>query len=139
MGVKRGVGRGGFVTSVLDSLDAFYADVVQHLKPWSAAPPRLRADVVAGDDVPIALASPALSSQDEVADESVEAAGPAPAEEGPTDLPDEIGKDLDDQDDATVLETDPGIWPEHELVAESESDAAAWAASDPPISERAPW
>jgi hypothetical protein len=42
MGTKRGRGRGSFIDSVLSASDAFYADVLQHLKAWSAAPPKLR-------------------------------------------------------------------------------------------------
>jgi len=69
IGTKRGRGRGAFIDSVLDAIDTFYADVMQQLKAWSAAPPHLRSetDTVATeqDDVPIALVSTALSSQDE--------------------------------------------------------------------------
>ena len=69
MGQKRGRGRGCFIDSVLAAIDAFYGDVVEHLKAWAATPPRLRsdADVVAPDvaEVPPALVSTALSSQDD--------------------------------------------------------------------------
>lgn len=63
MGPKRGRGRGAFIDSVLETLDEFYGDVVQHLKPWSPTPPRLREL----DDVDVpdpAMSSTALSSQD---------------------------------------------------------------------------
>ncbi|MCB0909613.1 MAG: hypothetical protein KDB63_21130 [Nocardioidaceae bacterium] len=40
MGIKRGTGQGAFIDSVLETLDAFYADVVQHLKEWQAPPPK---------------------------------------------------------------------------------------------------
>ncbi|MEI2809268.1 MAG: hypothetical protein V9F00_03395 [Nocardioides sp.] len=40
MGIKRGTGQGAFIDSVLQTLDAFYADVVQHLKEWQAPPPK---------------------------------------------------------------------------------------------------
>lgn len=63
MGAKRGRGRGAFIDSVLDLVDAFYGDVVQHLKAWSAAPPRMRE----ADPEPVqppALSSTSLSSQD---------------------------------------------------------------------------
>jgi hypothetical protein len=66
-GTKRGQGKGSFVASVLDLIDAFYAEVMQQLKPWSAVPPRIRqpeADLIdnvgASDD----LQSTALSTQD---------------------------------------------------------------------------
>lgn len=64
MGAKRGRGRGAFIDSVLDLVDDFYGDVVQHLKAWSAAPPRMRdTDVVPGEE-PRALSSTSVSSQD---------------------------------------------------------------------------
>ncbi|WP_211222103.1 hypothetical protein [Nocardioides halotolerans] len=63
MGVKRGRGRGGFIDSVLDLVDAFYAEVVQDLKAWSAAPPRMREPVLV-QETPAALVSTSLSSQD---------------------------------------------------------------------------
>jgi len=64
---KRGRGRGTFIDSVLDSVDGFYADVIQYLKAWSATPPRLR-DPLVEPLVPTesALDSNALSSQDGV-------------------------------------------------------------------------
>ncbi|WP_246464928.1 hypothetical protein [Ruania alkalisoli] len=61
MGTKVARGRGSFIDSVLDLLDTFYADVVQHLKSWSAPPPRLRE---AESEPEPALSSTALSSQD---------------------------------------------------------------------------
>lgn len=64
MGAKRGRGRDAFIDSVLDLVDDFYGDVVQHLKAWSAAPPRMRdTDVVPGEE-PRALSSTSVSSQD---------------------------------------------------------------------------
>lgn len=62
-GAKRGRGRGAFIDSVLDTLDSFYGEVVQHIKPWAATPPRLR-EVDKPEDVPSDLISTALSSQD---------------------------------------------------------------------------
>lgn len=41
MGTKRGTGRGGFIDSVLASIDGFYGAVVQQLRPWSAKAPQL--------------------------------------------------------------------------------------------------
>jgi hypothetical protein len=70
MGVKRGRGKGTFIDSVLDLIDAFYAEVVQHLKPWSAAPPKMRETVQVPDQKP-QLVSTSLSSQD----------GPEPSEQ----------------------------------------------------------
>jgi len=66
MGSKRGRGQGGFIDSVLGVVDDFYAEVVQHLKAWSAAPPKVRPvpedDAEARTDEP--LVSTSLSSQD---------------------------------------------------------------------------
>lgn len=62
MGIKRGRGRGSFIDCVLDSVDSFYGEVVQHLKAWSAAPPRMRETEQTPE--PVVLASTALSSQD---------------------------------------------------------------------------
>lgn len=68
MGTKRAQGRGSFVTSVLDLIDEFYRSVVQNLKPWAAAPPKLRPEPadVAESGVPVQLVSTAISSQDDV-------------------------------------------------------------------------
>lgn len=65
MGSKRGRGRGSFIDSVLDAADVFYADVVQHLRAWSAAPPKMR-DETAVEEEPVKapLVSTSLSSQD---------------------------------------------------------------------------
>lgn len=74
MGTKRGQGRGSFVTSVMDLVDAFYSDVVETMRPW--APPKLRELPVVPDQpaaVPAALVSTSLSSQD----------GPVPATDAP--------------------------------------------------------
>ena len=62
MGIKRGVGQNAFINSVVDLMDGFYGDVVQHLKAWSAAPPRMRSEPELVE--PEAISSTALSSQD---------------------------------------------------------------------------
>lgn len=64
MGAKRGRGKGAFIDSVLDLVDDFYGDVVQYLKAWSAAPPRMRDNDVVPNDEPKALSSTSVSSQD---------------------------------------------------------------------------
>jgi hypothetical protein len=46
-GPARGQGRGSFVDSVRIALDRFYGEVVQHVKPWTPAPPKVREDDVA--------------------------------------------------------------------------------------------
>jgi hypothetical protein len=65
-GTKRGAGRGSFIDSVLDAIDAFYEQVIQNLKPWIPAPPRLRSDdgVEPIEPVRPSLVSTAISSQD---------------------------------------------------------------------------
>ncbi|MEJ5914651.1 hypothetical protein [Pseudokineococcus sp. 1T1Z-3] len=60
-GTKRGRGRGAFIDSVLAAIDTFYSEVLQNLKAWSAAPPRLREPDKSAIDP---LDSNALSSQD---------------------------------------------------------------------------
>jgi hypothetical protein len=32
------------VSSVVNAIDRFYADVVQHIKPWTQAPPKVKDD-----------------------------------------------------------------------------------------------
>jgi hypothetical protein len=63
MGSKRGRGRGTFIDSVLELVDTFYGDVVQNVKAWSAAPPRMR-EAEPEPIRPPALSSTSLSSQD---------------------------------------------------------------------------
>ncbi len=75
MGTKRARGRGGFIDSVLDLTDTFYADVLQNLKAWSATPPKLREEPVE-IPAPPSTASGALSSQD------------GPDESAPGEMPD---------------------------------------------------
>jgi len=71
MGAKRGRGQGTFIDSVLNLIDIFYGDVMQQLKAWSAAPPKMRDAAPVPAEKP-ALTSTALSSQDgaEVPDEA---------------------------------------------------------------------
>jgi hypothetical protein len=55
-GPARGQGRGSFVDSVLTAVDKFYGGVVQHIKPWAPAPPKVRDDEDAAPDEPISAA-----------------------------------------------------------------------------------
>jgi hypothetical protein len=74
MGTKRGRGRGSFIDSVIDAVDVFYGEVVQYIKAWSAAPPRMRPEPVTMEEpqqTAPALISTALSSQDGAEDEVV--------------------------------------------------------------------
>ena len=42
MGLKRDSSRGSFVESVLNAAEAFYGDVLQKLRTWKPAPPKLK-------------------------------------------------------------------------------------------------
>lgn len=69
VGTKRGRGRGSFIDSVIATIDDFYETVLQQLRAWSAAPPRLRqADESRVEDAepvrPPSLSSTDISSQD---------------------------------------------------------------------------
>jgi hypothetical protein len=72
LGPKRGRGRGTFIDSVLTAVNGFYAEVLESLRPWAAAPPKLRPAHPTPPDidetVPAALSSTDFSSQDDVAD-----------------------------------------------------------------------
>jgi hypothetical protein len=91
MGAKRGRGRGAFIDSVLGAIDGFYADVLQSLKAWSAAPPKLRqpggpTPPDAELTKPHSLSSTDYSSQDgaeRVDAVAVSSAGDPPQESGP--------------------------------------------------------
>ncbi|MET0136677.1 MAG: hypothetical protein ABW215_24060 [Kibdelosporangium sp.] len=84
MGTKRGVGKGAFIDSVLQAVGAFYEDIVQHLKMWTPAPPKVRSESSAEPATAAErdLVSSALSSQDgsvTVDDEPVDS-GPTESE-----------------------------------------------------------
>ena len=66
LGTKRGRGRGGAIDSVLEAVDGFYGEVLQHLKARTAAPPRMREVAELPDERRPVLVSTALSSQDGV-------------------------------------------------------------------------
>lgn len=72
LGTKRGRGRGAFIDSVLTAVNSFYVDVLEALRPWAAAPPKLRAAHPTPPDVdetmPEELSSTDYSSQDDVDD-----------------------------------------------------------------------
>lgn len=53
MGPKRSAGKRSFIDSVLDTFDAFYGDVVEHLQEWQPTAPKLQKDKVEEAD-PIA-------------------------------------------------------------------------------------
>ncbi|GAA1478998.1 hypothetical protein GCM10009623_34440 [Nocardioides aestuarii] len=78
MGGKRGRGRGSFIDSVLGATDAFYADVLQYLKAWSAAPPRLRQPAPQPPELE-RTAPPSLRSTDFSSQDGAEPADPTAA------------------------------------------------------------
>jgi hypothetical protein len=86
-GTKRGRGRGSFIDGVLDAVDVFYGDVMQHLKAWAAAPPKMREPIEPPADVPVQLASTAFSSQDGA--EPADTPGASPAESRADAAPDQ--------------------------------------------------
>jgi hypothetical protein len=94
-GSKRGTGRGGFIDSVLSAVDSFYQLVIQNLKPWMPAPPRMRPadEPQPTEPVPTSLVSTAISSQDgpapdpAVATADGEPDGAAPTEPAPPATP----------------------------------------------------
>ncbi len=65
LGVKRGKGKGGYVDSVRTSVETLYVDVLQGLKAWTVAAPKIREEPPAPVE-PVAerLISSSLSSQD---------------------------------------------------------------------------
>ena len=50
MGLKRSVGKRSFIDSVLHTLDNFYGEVVQHLRKWQPAAPKLQRSEVEETD-----------------------------------------------------------------------------------------
>lgn len=60
-GTKRGKGRASFVASVLETVETFYAEVAQHIKPWTAPPVKIRDDepsITAAQELPGTAAAP---------------------------------------------------------------------------------
>ena len=58
MGTKRATGRGSFIDSVLNGVEAFYGNVLQQVRPWAAKPPQLSKAVPAGDEVALPPSAP---------------------------------------------------------------------------------
>jgi hypothetical protein len=65
-GTKRSAGRGSFIESVIAAVDDFYEQVLQSLKPWMPAPPKLRSadQPASAEPVATSLIATAISSQD---------------------------------------------------------------------------
>lgn len=67
MGTKRAAGRGGFIDSVIDAINAFYGEVMQNLKPWVPTPPKMRDEPEGPGAEDINGSEAELSSQDSAA------------------------------------------------------------------------
>ena len=64
MGLKRSVGNRSFIDSVLDTIDDFYGDVVQHLQEWQPTAPKLEKNKVEETDPPAVKEAAATDSSD---------------------------------------------------------------------------
>lgn len=108
LGTKRGRGRGSAIDSVLDAVDAFYGDVLQHVKAWTATPPKMREPAEVPTDTAPALSSTALSSQDGTEEPD------APPLSAPADVvPDEpeafvVEESIDDENESDWREASSG-------------------------------
>jgi hypothetical protein len=60
-GGARGQNHGSFVKSVLGAVEKFYAEVVQHIKPWAPGPPRARDEEATVPDQPATPGGPPAS------------------------------------------------------------------------------
>ena len=77
MGLKRSSGKRSFIDSVLQTIDDFYGDVVQHIREWQPAAPRLQptessdaeSDSKAQSKAVQAAASPSSLSRNDAASE----------------------------------------------------------------------
>lgn len=75
-GTARGQGHGSFVNSVLAAVEKFYTEVVQHLKTWAPAPPRVRDDEA---EVPDPVEAKSLASLQVDRADSTQASAEVPA------------------------------------------------------------
>jgi hypothetical protein len=78
MGLKRDSSRGSFVRSVTKITEAFYADVIQNLRAWKAAPPKLKRP--AEEELVETVADAVGVAPETVHEESLREEGPASAE-----------------------------------------------------------
>jgi hypothetical protein len=106
LGTKRGVGRGGFIDSVLAALDGFYGTVVQQIRPWTAKAPQLpRTSKTAIEEAGIDI-EPPIRDLREVEDEPEAARMSPPASDGPPVVADGLGAKEDERDEAPQV-----VWP----------------------------
>jgi hypothetical protein len=108
LGIKRGVGRGCFIDSVLAAIDGFYATVLQGIRPWVAKAPQLpkpgTAVAAAGIDTSVLPAEQSFLPEDAVPTEEATAATDEPAA-ATGDEPDLVSWDAQEQDLATERTT----------------------------------
>jgi len=90
LGPKRAAGRGGFIDSVLTSVDGFYEAVAQRLRPWTAKPPKLpKGAESAAEQAGIDVTPP----PSEVAGTTFTDSGEPPFDDIEPDLPVEVSDD----------------------------------------------
>jgi hypothetical protein len=83
-GGARGQNHGSFVKSVVGAVEKFYAEVVQHIKPWAPTPPRARDDEATPPDGLTGQDGPAITPRlpSGQADQGHPVAGLSPAVNG---------------------------------------------------------
>jgi hypothetical protein len=85
MGLKRDAGRGSFIESVLAAAETFYGEVLQKLRPWKAAPPKLKKAAEAEETKQEVVAEAVGVEPEQISPSLDEAAGPHdPAEKAAT-------------------------------------------------------
>ena len=69
MGLKKDASRGSFIESVVSTTEDFYRVVLQNLRPWKPAPPKLKPKAVeeGADDVPPAVSEAVEEAKEEQA------------------------------------------------------------------------
>jgi hypothetical protein len=121
LGAKRGLGRGGFIDSVLAALDGFYGTVVQAIRPWSAKAPQLpRASRTAVEEAGIDVEPPPLDLEE---DDAFEEPPPSPPDTDSNPPEVEAGVEQSLNDSATSP-------PQSDNTDGPESDDV-WAAAEP--------
>lgn len=68
MGLKRDASKGSFIESVISTTEDFYRSVLQNLRPWKPAPPKLKPknEQLEGDDVPGVIKAEIAEAQDDM-------------------------------------------------------------------------
>ena len=72
MGLKRSVGKKSFIDSVLNTIDNFYADVVQRLREWQPSAPRLQKSKIEETDTPAKIEAAATDTSGEQTDTNLD-------------------------------------------------------------------